>query len=319
MAAGVVLLRQPGPKKVEPFAMDMLKNDINDLKHRRKRSLGADRLYRQYAPHVSRRELQQMVTEVRVACKRDQKQALKRIQWLAPGVVWSMDDTEFGRDENGEKMNLHMLQDLASQYKFRPMAGDFPDGEAVGGHLENQISLYGAPLFLKMDNGGNLNHSAVKDVLRDHFILPLNSPPNYAPYNGGIEHCQGEIKPKIREKLSPFDTCPRDHFHAYAEAGAHDLNHKIRRSLKGRHSCQVFFEQKDKYRFNRRERRAVYEWLIDKKYYILSKMDAKDENKKAKQTAWRIAVETWLRKKGYIFIPKKPEVLPYFSGKNYHN
>ena len=87
IAAGVPPVCLPGPKKVEPFDMDILKNDIDDLKHRRKRSLGADSLYRQYAPYVSRRELQQMVKEARVTCERDRRQALKRIQWLAPGVV----------------------------------------------------------------------------------------------------------------------------------------------------------------------------------------------------------------------------------------
>ena len=57
------------------------------------------------------------------------------------------------------------------------------------------------PCFLKRDNGGNLNHRAVNEVLSEFFVLPLNSPTYYAPYNGAIEESQRGLKACLREKL----------------------------------------------------------------------------------------------------------------------
>ena len=81
------------------------------------------------------------------------------------------------------------------------MAGGFPVGEEIAGYLSDKFSRFGPPLLLKRDNGGNMNHSAVNDVLAEFFILPLNSPAYYAPYNGAIEESQREMKRCLREKL----------------------------------------------------------------------------------------------------------------------
>ncbi len=48
------------------------------------------------------------------------------------------------------------------------------------------------------DNGGNLNHRAVNQVLEEAFVISINSPPNTSQYNGAIEHTQGEFKDYLR-------------------------------------------------------------------------------------------------------------------------
>ena len=53
---------------------------------------------------------------------------------------------------------------------------------------------FGPPLFLKRDNGGNLNHLTVNQVLEEAMVIPINSPVITAPYNGAVEHAQGEVK-----------------------------------------------------------------------------------------------------------------------------
>ena len=47
----------------------------------------------------------------------------------------------------------------------------------------------------------NMNHIAINDVLAKSFVLPLNSPGYYAPYNGAIEESQRELKRSLRNKL----------------------------------------------------------------------------------------------------------------------
>jgi hypothetical protein len=107
------------------------------------------------------------------------------------------------------------------------MAGGYPVGEEIAGYLSEKLDRYGAPLVLKRDNEGNINHRAINDVLSESFVLPLNNPEYYAPYNGAIEESQREVKRGLREKLvSGLSDC-RDHVAAYAEAAVNDLNHRI--------------------------------------------------------------------------------------------
>ena len=85
-------------------------------------------------------------------------------------------------------------------------------GEEVAGYLSEKFCRFGPPLFLKRDNGGNLNHRAVNEVLSEFFVLPLNSPAYYAPYNGAIEESQGELKACLREKLMTHGPKIRESF-----------------------------------------------------------------------------------------------------------
>src|SRR4030042_5544770 len=77
------------------------------------------------------------------------------------------------------KIYLHNTQDLGSRYEFLPMDGEYPVGEEVAGDLSEKFDRYGAPLVLKRDNEGNMNHTAINDVLAESFVLPLNSPEYY--------------------------------------------------------------------------------------------------------------------------------------------
>lgn len=294
----MVLINPPGPKKVEPFdpCLDM---QIRLLDHGVKRSAGTTGLYQQYRFSVSRRELGRMVERVRRDLESDRRAYLRRIEWLMPGVVWSMDFTEYDLGMTG-KIYLHNTQDLGSRYKFLPMAGEYPVGEEVAGYLSEKFDRYGAPLVLKRDNEGNMNHTAINDVLAESFVLPLNNPEYYAQYNGAIEESQREVKRSLREKLLLGLADCRDHISAYAEAVVHDLNHRVRPCLKGRTSCQVFFESGNRPTFKKRERREIYDWVMERVERILSTMN--QSGLAVRESAWRIAVESWLRSKGYIKV-----------------
>jgi hypothetical protein len=233
----------------------------------------------------------------------DQRRCQRRIRWNIPNTAWSMDPSEYEhRDGCGNKVYLNQMQDMASRYKFSPMAGEFPCGEEISGYLQSNFHRFGPPLFLKRDNGGNLNHTAVNEVLSEHFVIALNSPVHYAPYNGAIEEAQSELKAGIRLKLLYRVPCPREHMEGYAGCVEHELNHKPRPCLNGKNSCQVFFAGRRI--FSKWERRDAYDWITNLQNDILSYDGVQP------QSAWRIAAESWLRMKGLIKVIINGKVSP---------
>jgi hypothetical protein len=297
------LIRKPGPIKINPPDYGRLNQDIEQLSHGKSRTDGAGAVYLRHASSVSRRELQGLIALARHDLNASHRQNLRRIRWNIPNVAWSMDPCEYAqRGETGAKMYLNQMQDLASRYKFSPMAGDVPCGEEIAGYLTETFRWFGSPLFLKRDNGGNLNHKAVNEVLADYFVLPVNSPVHYPPYNGAIEEAQAELKKGLAAKLSYKSCCPTEHLEAYASLVEHDLNHRPRPCLKGRNACQVYFA--DKRTFTKWERRDAYVWITDLQDDIVSSRGVQP------QAAWRIAVEAWLNRKGFITITIKGKVLP---------
>lgn len=299
------LVRQPGPPKVKPPDYGRLEQDIAQLSHGQTRTQGTGALYARYAPSMSRRELKSMVAMARHDLHASHRQNLRCIRWNVPNVAWSMDPCEYGeRDARGAKVYLNQMQDLASRYKFIPMTGDVPCGEEISGYLAATFDRFGAPLFLKRDNGSNLSHAAVNNVLADHFVMPVNSPVHYPPYNGAIEEAQVELKNELSAKLAHKPCCPREHLEAYASTVEHDLNHRPRPCLNGNNACRVYFTGKRT--FSKWERRDAYVWITNLQNDILC------SNGVQPQAAWRIAVEAWLRMKGFITVSINGKVLPNF-------
>jgi hypothetical protein len=251
-----------------------------------------------------------MVERVRQDLVADRRRYLRRIEWLTPGVAWAMDGTEYDVGLAG-KVYLCNMQDLGSRYKFLPMAGEYPVGEEIAGYLSEKFVRYGAPLVLKRDNEGNLNHGAVNEVLEEFFILPLNSPEYYAPYNGAIEESQREVKRCLRDKLALGLPDCSEHLAAYAEAAVNDLNHRHRPCLNGRTSCQLFFESANKPAFSKRERREIYDSIMEKAEVILSAMNQSGQS--FRESAWRIAVESWLKSRGFIKVHINQKCHPILS------
>jgi hypothetical protein len=253
-----------------------------------------------------------MVRQVRHDLVADHRRHLRRIQWGTPWVAWAIDGTEYDVGL-ADKIYLCNMQDLGSRYKFLPLVGAHLVGEEIAGYLSEKFDRYGAPLVLKRDNEGNMNHAAVNDVLEEFFVLPLNSPEYYAPYNGAIEESQREVKANLREKLALGLSGCWGHVAAYAEAAVNDLNHRIRPCLDGRTSCQVFFAPVDKPTFKKRERREIYDSIMERVERILSAM--KQPGQSIRESAWRIAVESWLKSRGFIKVyinQKCHPILPPF-------
>lgn len=141
-------------------------------------------------------------------------------------------------------------------------------------------------------------------MLADFFVLPLNSPVYYPPYNGAIEEAQTEMKNGLAAKLAYKPACPPEHLEAYAAAVEHDLNHKPRPCLNGNNACRVYFTGRRT--FSKWERRDAYDWIRNLQNDILCSEGVQP------QAAWRIAVEVWLNMKGFIAITINGKVLPNF-------
>lgn len=303
---GRILLRKPGPDKVEPFDLGKLFDDILDLSHGQKRTSGTGSLYEEYKKKISRRTLGELVGSIRREMEHERLMSLRRISWDSPRIVWSMDDTEYV--VNGRKVYLHTVQDLGSRYKFLPVTGEtLMSGQDVAAHLEYLFEFFGAPLFMKRDNHKSLNNQWVDDVLNRYLVIPLNSPAYYPPYNGGVERAQWEIKNQLAITLQRTND-----IQIAGELAAYELNLKERRSLKRHCSCEIFMSGKQLIRkYHSRKRKEVYEEVLA--MTVGSVKQSGLATQRAIDSAWRFSAETWLRENGHITVSENGKVLPYLS------
>jgi len=309
MRRGELVLMKPGPKKVEPFDLDALRIEVEALSHCRKRTHGTGKLYQRYADSISRRDLQEMISSERIRVNWERRGSVKHLAWNVPCVVWAIDDTEDSEMIDG-KISLNAVRDMASRYELPPAVSErILHGEEVAEHLEELFKEYGPPLFLKRDNGGNLNHNAVDQVLSKHLVIPLNSPVRYPQYNGCRERGQDEMKTYMRSRL-PFPESARlQHIRSLAVHAAHILNHRSKRSLAGRTPCEMFSQGRPAMKqYDRRKRKEVYDWIRDTAMAIMERLDG--DGPKAFQKAWRTACEIWLQRSGVLTVSVQGKVLP---------
>ena len=306
--AGRAVLKRPGPSFIPEINIDTLKEEISSLDHGRKRSKGSTRLYERHKGTISRRDFSAILKDIRAKSAGAELAGMDRITWHEPGVCWAMDGTEYKAFD--KKIHAQQISDSATNYRFPAIAGaGEPLGEEVAAHLECLFGKYGAPLFLKRDNGGNQNHSAVNDVLVEYSVIPINSPCNYPQYNGSVEKAQDEFKKELDRLLRYSLTEPGEHIEAYVNYAINNINHNPKRLLKGINSCRAFFGSK-KRKYLKKERREIYNWIIKHTASILNHMEKQYSTNAA--TAFRVACGTWLRNNGLITVSKKEKVLPLF-------
>lgn len=220
------------------------------------------------------------------------------MEWKKTGVCWAMDATEKGKDQNGKKVMIHTVREMKSRYELEPLATKSLTGEVVAGHLESLFRKHGAPLFLKRDNGSNLNSSEV-DALMDRWgVLPLNSPAFWPRYNGARERGIQELKTEMKGFENPMEL---QNHQALAEAAANRLNVRRRGCLDGKTAIEVYGTQKRK-KFGKKERREIFEWIKTRSMAIL--LQVKQGKSCGWNDAWRQAAETWLKNHQQIKRPK---------------
>jgi transposase InsO family protein len=308
---------KPGPHKVVPLRLEELHAALHHLNHGHQRSRGVGKLCRQYQDQISRRDLQVLTRTMRRELAHQHRAELRRITWKIPGLVWSLDDAELARFAR-HKLYLHQVQDLASRYKFTPWVGEQVLGKTVASHLEQLFLRYGPPLVLKRDNGSNLNQQAVDALLARYLVIPLNSPPHYPPYNGGIERAMREMKTPLHGKILGSGPIPESQVQSCAEMLASELNHRARGCLGGQIACRAFQDTESlRKAYTLRKRRQVFDWINELTRELIQASAV--HTQRQAEAARRLAVETWLQRNGVITITQNKKVLPIFPEKNAHN
>jgi len=308
-AAGTAPVRPPGPAKSGMPDLDAIRQEVRRLRHGTHRTAGTTALYQRHHDTISRRELAVLVEEARRESVREYRTSLRHLAWLRTGVAWSMDATECEkRSKNDGRMFVHQVEELCSRYKLMPIGGECPNGEEIAAHLDSLLCANPAPLFLKRDNGGNMNHPAVDDVLAKHFVMPLNSPYRCARYNGAVERAQGDLKQSLDKRIRYVDFQNTADIEPYAQAAAQELNHVPRGCLGGKNACQVFFDPSRRAQFTKPQRRKAYDWIIERQNAIIGSA----QQPVGSLTAWRVAARQWLVNNGLLTITVNKEVLPNY-------
>jgi hypothetical protein len=298
--AKVPLLRPPGPAKTGLFDPVVLAGELASLTHGTHRTLGIGRLFSKYGQCLSRREIAGMASEVRNEQNGNVRRSLYRIEWLVPGVVWALDGTTLTSDNTG-KQEIMTVRDLCSKYLFKPLLTQWtPCCAEVAGHTAELVNTHDAPLFMKMDNGGNLVGHEHMCELAAHRIIPLVSPPAYPQYNGSLENAQDDVKEAINASLPFGRSVPSQEFKLHAQLAMHTLNHRPRDVLGGMVPCQVYHDKARRKKFTQPERMAIYDWINRTQEDILK--DIPNATKQAVATARRKAIENWLIKNNIIRI-----------------
>lgn len=315
--AGEAVVSRPGPAKVEPLNLDALLDEILALAHGRQRTRGTGALYDKHHSAISRRDLQALVEATRRELRREQDALERRVEWLIPGAVWSLDDTKKHWLEN-RVGHMHLVMDLGSRYNLRALGDDAQaNGWQVAMNLEDLFHQYAPPLFLKMDGGSNFKHHEVRHMLAAHWVIPLISPPHYPPYNGGIERGHQQMLRHLDARIGSQKVSAHE-LRLQCEVTGHEINHKRRRSLGDRTACCTLERGRPLVgQFGRRERKEVFEEIKSLAVDIAEQLD--QHTNAAAETAFRYAAETWMQSNNVIRVTQNGEVLPSFHQIQSHN
>jgi hypothetical protein len=293
--AGASLLEKPGPKKLQPLDPAAVRARIAQLAHGRRRTAGTTALQAELSDALSRRRFHELVAEER----QNRFDHMKRIQWLVPGVMWAMDTTEYGPD----KTKITPVRDLASRYQLPvPLVAPAEEGAKIAFYLERLFQQQGPPMFLKRDLGSPLNCVAVDQVLERYHVLPLNSPPGYPKFNGAIERNMRDLKGALDQRR----------FHAHpvpmalaVELVTHQLNHRRLRSLGNCTPCQVYHDPARRLQLHGASRQRIFREVFGQFWYYIETMP--ERTRHSTNAAWRMVVETWLRRQGWISVKDKQQ------------
>ena len=301
--AGQNVCQKPGPKKQCPLPTEQVEQAVRKLDHAQARTAGTQALYQELKEWVSRRDLQNLVAEVRA-----QKQAeMKRVQWLHPNLAWSIDATEV---TGGFK--IIPVKDLASRYLFTPHVSPRESGVEIAQYLEILFQEHGAPLFLKRDNGSSFNHHEVDAVLNRYGVLPLNNPPHYPRYNGAMERAIQELKLALENNLLAH--CPE-----WIRETVEQINHRPRRCLGGQCAADWFYRAAKIPAFSREKREQLFRLLHLSYWKSIGENNVSDHRQLAR--LGRAAAENWLVRQNLIRIRygKNNPVSPHFPKNWSHN
>lgn len=290
--AGQRLIEKAGPRKKASYSGEDLRQAVGQLDHGPRRTAGVGALYEEWSQVISRRDFQELVAQER----QNRNDDMKRITWLKPGTVWSLDTTEYGP----QRLKITPLRDLASKYQIpTPLVQPTEEGKPIAQYLDLIFSREAAPMFLKRDLGSPLNCGAVDEVLEKHGVLPLNSPPGYPRYNGSMERSMQDLKWVLDEQRLTGLVAAMP-MALELELATHKLNHRRLRVLRGRTPCQCFHDPQGRVKLHGAVRKQIFREIFGRYWQLAQCMP--ERNPHNLNAAWRWVVEDWLRCQNWIAV-----------------
>ena len=302
-------IKKRGPKArvVRMEDIESLRSELARLPHGAKRTAGAGELEEKYRSKMPRKMIRNLVRQARKEYRKQLDESWTHVLWNCPGLAWSMDIVEYAL--NGRKFFILQTMDMTTKYKFDPLVGqEMFNGEEVAGHTARLYAKYGAPRFQKRDNGGNLNAPTMREILSDGCVVPLNSPPYYPRYNGTMENAQCELRNELDRLIAEESIVTGEGFIGAVHRATNSLNHKRRAVLGGQTSC-FNLSSNSPATYPKPQRTEVFQWIKDLAFDIEQDATYNDRDLWFRK-AWRVAVETWLLKNGFITVVTPQEVLP---------
>jgi hypothetical protein len=309
------VLQPPGPKKKGDLDHQILYARLREQPVGPHRCPGAGALFAEYRWGISRRDFRELVHTARLDRRHEDLATMIRITWHYPGTVWAMDDLQVGHTAAGGRLWSTTVTDLASNYRIpEPLLGTPVNGEKLAGHLDRLFARYGAPVVLKQDNAGNLNHPLVAAVCAAYGVLRLTNPVHYPRFNGGIERSQGELRAALAALGYPDRALPPELAAAALAVALYHLNHKPRRQLQNKTACQVFTDPANRITINRRTRKELHDTIDQLTGLLLATIAQPTVWQRA--LAYRQAVEAVLQDRGFFSSAIARKVLPSFLAQN---
>ena len=101
------------------------------------------------------------------------------------------------------------------------------------------------------------------------------------------------------------------------ELATHQLNHRRLRSLNRQTPCQVYHDPARRLRLHGASRQRIFREVFEQFWHCIECMP--ERNRHTTNAAWRLVVETWLRRQGWISVKEKNQTNvstdsnPFFS------
>jgi transposase InsO family protein len=268
-------------------------------------------MLRECFPGMNRAELEELLKSYRQVWRERHREPLRRLHWPVVGRVWAIDYTGPLPPVDGRYPHLLAARDLTSgmQLLWRPLAAATGDNAAAA--LARLFVAHGAPLVLKTDNGGPFAGGAVQDLLREHRVESLVSPPRWPRYNGAIEAGIGAMQERTDARAARAGHAGSwtidDAAGALWEANALSRPHGPSPAAQWAGRSQILPTERDHFR------RAVEHHLDDEKRAAGSCVDDAADVW-SKRAMARHAIRLALEECGYLHYTRR-RILPPITGR----
>jgi transposase InsO family protein len=153
-------------------------------------------------PWMPRAELDDLLKRYRRVWRTRYHAAPHTLHWQRVGAVWAIDFSEASCLIDGVYPYLLAVRDLASHQQLLWLPVPDMTADIAIESLRMLVTLHGAPLVLKADNGSAFIAEATSRFLSPFGMKLLFSPPHTPGYNGSIEAGIGSLKTRTQRYAS---------------------------------------------------------------------------------------------------------------------